>query len=510
MLQELPDHLLLSVCAHYGLGGRDLAHLERCARHFRLLRGELKSNALGATIAECAAEDSLSRRPDAWRVAARRGESYKRALHVLEMEICPFSPLAPGGNNTVSLEHGELYILGQDVGGVGTITPPKWRSRRLCAMPGGVGRVVSVACGGAHSLCLSEAGQVSTWGAAGRGQLGHDRSNLPFKHFTRGRLTTPTALTRAFPERVKVAMISAGAHHSACVTDRGGLWTWGLGDLGQLGHGTNPSADMLSRQWLPRRVLALRRHRVVSLECGSLSTAVLASGGSLWMCGWLPTAAPTDENPAEVAFEAVRVPTPVALPGGVPVEAISCGFQHFAAIGAGGQLHTWGKGGCGALGHGDRTPRRLPTLVSALRGRCVRGVSCGKAHTAAVTDSGELWTWGDGHYGQLGQPGSISSRSRPGLRRLPPADNQAAARAEATAAPDPTMPLASSVTCGESCTFVTTASGVLACGDDRWGQLGLHLLGSRRRAREQQRALALEYMYVGGRGGGAGLASRPS
>eukprot|EP01047_Picozoa_sp_COSAG01_P125985 COSAG01_NODE_55083_length_327_cov_1.271930_1_plen_46_part_10 len=28
MLQELPDHLLLSVCAHYGLGGRDLAHLE--------------------------------------------------------------------------------------------------------------------------------------------------------------------------------------------------------------------------------------------------------------------------------------------------------------------------------------------------------------------------------------------------------------------------------------------------------------------------------------------------
>ena len=36
---------------------------------------------------------------------------------------------------------------------------------------------------------------------------------------------------------VKVVMIAAGESHSAAITDKGALYTWGRGNYGRLGHG---------------------------------------------------------------------------------------------------------------------------------------------------------------------------------------------------------------------------------------------------------------------------------
>ena len=36
---------------------------------------------------------------------------------------------------------------------------------------------------------------------------------------------------------VKVVAISAGESHSAAITDKGALYTWGRGNYGRLGHG---------------------------------------------------------------------------------------------------------------------------------------------------------------------------------------------------------------------------------------------------------------------------------
>jgi len=60
----------------------------------------------------------------------------------------------------------------------------------------------------------------------------------------------------------------------------------------------------------------------------------------------------------------------------------------------------------GQLGHGDRKNRTVPTEIGAKRFSSHRGcvvlVACGGDMTAAVTNLGALWTFGNGELGQLG------------------------------------------------------------------------------------------------------------
>lgn len=65
-------------------------------------------------------------------------------------------------------------------------------------------------------------------------------------------------------------------------------------------------------------------------------------------------------------------------------------------------VHTWGAGGWGQLGHDTEDDVGNPTLVNSLLGKGITVVSCGAEHTAALSKSGELFVWGHGGNGRLG------------------------------------------------------------------------------------------------------------
>ena len=93
---------------------------------------------------------------------------------------------------------------------------------------------------------------------------------------------------------------------------------------------------------------------------------------------------------------------------GKDVIDISCGGAHSAAITSAGELFTWGKGRYGRLGHRDSDDQYKPKLVEALVGHRVIDVACGSgdAQTLCITDDDNVWSWGDGDYGKLGRGGS--------------------------------------------------------------------------------------------------------
>lgn len=95
-------------------------------------------------------------------------------------------------------------------------------------------------------------------------------------------------------------------------------------------------------------------------------------------------------------------PTYVDALRGVGVQQIACGSGHTVVLTTEGEVYTWGRGDDGRLGHGDNGWKYVPRITNSLSGTTVVQVTCGSYHTAAVTQNGELYTWGGGMYGKLG------------------------------------------------------------------------------------------------------------
>lgn len=74
--------------------------------------------------------------------------------------------------------------------------------------------------------------------------------------------------------------------------------------------------------------------------------------------------------------------------------SVSAQGRFYAAVTESGDLYTWGKNDCGQLGLGDRVNRKTPTKVDTISN--VVRVSTSDTACAAVTANGMLYTWGFG------------------------------------------------------------------------------------------------------------------
>ncbi|KAA8529475.1 hypothetical protein F0562_033726 [Nyssa sinensis] len=85
-----------------------------------------------------------------------------------------------------------------------------------------------------------------------------------------------------------------------------------------------------------------------------------------------------------------------------PISLLSCGGAHVIALTTGGRVLTWGRGTSGQLGHGDMVNSLQPKPVELLESSTITHVSAGWNHSGFVSDTGGLFTCGDGSFGQLG------------------------------------------------------------------------------------------------------------
>ena len=105
-------------------------------------------------------------------------------------------------------------------------------------------------------------------------------------------------------------------------------------------------------------------------------------------------------------------PTYVDALRGVGVRQIACGSGHTVILTTHGEVYTWGRGDDGRLGHGDNGWKYVPRIAQSLCGHVMVQVTCGSYHTAAVSSTGDLFTWGGGMYGKLGH-GTEQGHSAP-------------------------------------------------------------------------------------------------
>jgi alpha-tubulin suppressor-like RCC1 family protein len=86
----------------------------------------------------------------------------------------------------------------------------------------------------------------------------------------------------------------------------------------------------------------------------------------------------------------------------VHVIAVQAGGAHTVALSDVGEVYTWGCGQSGRLGIGSMTNQNAPVIVAALGAKKVISIAAGSAHCIALTEEGDIFTWGKGELGRLG------------------------------------------------------------------------------------------------------------
>eukprot|EP00741_Cyanophora_paradoxa_P020907 tig00021318_g20183.t1 len=221
------------------------------------------------------------------------------------------------------------------------------------------------------------------------------------------------------------------------------VYSWGLNHAGQLGVGTVKAAPLPTRL----ETLDSSRFDIVRVCASGLSSAALDSRGQLytWGCGGNGRLGHADESDRLIPQ---RVETPL------PLRDVALGEYHLAAVDVEGGLWTVGRGRGGQLGHGEARDALALRKVAGLEGKRAVQIAAGEAHTAVLTEDGEVYTFGSGFGGGLGH----------GERK----DATAPRRVEALAGKR-----VRSVACGRDVSFFVTDDGIYACGSDDFGQLGL-------------------------------------
>ncbi|KAG7215669.1 hypothetical protein INR49_022024 [Caranx melampygus] len=180
----------------------------------------------------------------------------------------PIKMLAAGSNTSAALtESGRLFMWGDNT--EGQIGLGK-ESHASSPQEVSVGRPISwVSCGYYHSAFVTVDGALYTFGERDSGKLGLGVDQLP-------RHRVPQ-LVKSIKE--PVTQVACGGGHTVALTEDD-VYTFGLGQFGQLGHGT-----FIFESRLPRQVEHFRRGRVCQVACGENHTAVITDGGLLYTFG---------------------------------------------------------------------------------------------------------------------------------------------------------------------------------------------------------------------------------
>ncbi|XP_042364651.1 probable E3 ubiquitin-protein ligase HERC1 isoform X4 [Plectropomus leopardus] len=198
-------------------------------------------------------------------------------------------------------------------------------------------------------------------------------------------------LTQGFSD---AQMIEAGQYCTFSVSADGSVKACGKGSYGRLGLGDS------NNQSMPKK-LVLEPHRnmkkVSSSKGSDGHTLAITVEGEVFSWGDGEYGKLGHGNSATQKYPKI-IQGPLF---GKVVVCVSAGYRHSAAVTNDGELYTWGEGDFGRLGHSDSQSRNVPTLVKDVSG--VGQVACGSSHTIAVAQDGRtVWSFGGGDNGKLG------------------------------------------------------------------------------------------------------------
>jgi alpha-tubulin suppressor-like RCC1 family protein len=188
--------------------------------------------------------------------------------------------------------------------------------------------------------------------------------------------------------------VSSGGRHTLALDTFGDLYVAGDNSFGQTGNPTNSSQTFFTPAFQFPGFMVWK-----DIAAGGLHSLALTSSGQLYAWGFNAFG-----QLGIGSFSNALGPQFVNFPPGVTGwTAIAAGTNHSLALGNDGNIYAWGRGLDGVLGNGGSTnsfrPQRVirPVEVTAWL-----KIAAGANHSLALGNNGKLYAWGLGSSGQLG------------------------------------------------------------------------------------------------------------
>lgn len=278
------------------------------------------------------------------------------------------------------LSTGALYMWGSNrFCQLGMGENPPHKTRRKWNMPQQItleGKVVSVQCGGCHTVAIVDNGTVYAWGSNEYGQLGLG-SNVNSQDSPRQLKSLPAEVTA----------ISCGTSHTVAVINKTRVFVWGNNFSRQLGFAVDSSCTPTQLQMPQSGDI-----KVLSCEC-AYHTGILYESGDVYLWG-SNLHGQLGINPKVAQHSGPHKLDPFA-----PykrITNINCSYCCTAVILENGAAFVFGRNGTYCLlGLEDQEDKWTPQFLYRIPdGKKIKALSFAEFCTCAISESGEVFFWG--------------------------------------------------------------------------------------------------------------------
>ncbi|KAG5235505.1 ultraviolet-B receptor UVR [Salix suchowensis] len=401
-IEDLPSHLIVEILTTGRLSVVDLACLELTSRTFGGCQG-LYPQKFRSLVDFAAYQLCVSHRVYSgmgWNAQkglfGRCEGNWKRVLRFLQAveessgmvkTSASNMQVTTGRYHTLLIRDSSVYSCGSSLCGIlghGAETTQCVAFTRI-RFPL-LANVIQVSASHNHAAFILQSGEVFTCGDNSSFCCGHNDTNRPI---FRPRLVEVL-------KGVPCKQVAVGLNFTVFLTKQGELYTCGTNTHGQLGHG-----DTLDRP-TPKIIEPLKGGgSVVQIAAGPSYVLAVTDIGAVYSFGsgsnfCLGHGEQNDEFRPR-AIQTFRRKDIHAV-------HVSAGDEHAVALDSSGFVYSWGKGYCGALGHGDEIDKTLPALVNCLKSHLAVQVCARKRKTFVLVDGGSVYGFGWMSFGSLGFP----------------------------------------------------------------------------------------------------------
>ncbi|CAN6991324.1 unnamed protein product [Brassica rapa subsp. trilocularis] len=402
-LEDLPSHLILEVLTSGRLNAVDLLSLELTSKVFGGSSGllyPLKFRSLAdyaasrlcyvhpvyAGMGLTTQKELFANCEGNWKRLLRFLQSVDQSSDMVQTSAGNMQ-VTTGRYHTLLINNSKVYSCGSSLSGVLAHGPETTQCVAFTPIEFPFSaKVAQVSATHNHSAFVLQSGEVLTCG---------DNSSHCCGHLDTSRPIFRPKLVEAL-KGTPCKQVAAGLHFSVFLSREGRVFTCGSNTHGQLGHGDTLDSPV------PRAVEFFQSvGPVVQIATGPSYVLAVTQDGSVYSFGsgssfCLGHGEQQDEHQPRVIQAFKRK--------GVHILRVSAGDEHAVALDSNGRVYTWGKGYCGALGHGDENDKITPQVLVSLNNCLAVQVCARKRKTFVLVEGGVLYGFGWMGFGSLGFP----------------------------------------------------------------------------------------------------------